>query len=186
MGLTYLDTSALMRWSEGRSPNTTVRNKKIAPILQGLLADPARSFACSELTILEFHSNLSDRLRAQDEPHYDDEWWASARNDVLDRIADERIQVLPTPARAFEHVMALITTSTLELGRKLRAWDALHAVVAAEWANAEASPVEIVTSDSDFDVVLGITGLQAVLSIYNLDVNASTGEAADRRNRPRP
>jgi hypothetical protein len=183
MSLTYLDTSALMRWSEGRSANTTERNKKIAPVLQSMLADPGRSFACSELTILEFHSNLSDRLRDQNEAHYDDEWWTSARNDVLDRIADRHILVLPTPPRAFEHVMALITTATSVLGRKLRAWDALHAVVAAEWANATGSVVEVVTSDADFNVVMEITGLGTVLRVLNLDVLASTGEAADRANR---
>lgn len=79
--------------------------------------------------------------------------------------------------------MALVTTATSELGRKLRAWDALHAVVGAEWANQLRSTVEIVTSDADFSVVLDITGLRTMLSIYNLDIEASTGEAADHGSR---
>jgi hypothetical protein len=179
MGLTYLDTSALMRWSEGQSAGTTERNKKIAPVLESLLDDPARSVACSEITILEFHSNLSDRLRSASEPQYDDAWWGLARNGVLNRIADRQIAVLPIPPRAFEHVMALITAATT-LGRKLRAWDALHTVVAAEWATSSGTTVEIVTSDADFSVVLEITGLGHVLTVLNLDVLASTAMGADR------
>jgi len=95
-------------------------------------------------------------------------------------IASRKIAVRRTPPRAFEHVMALISTATSDHGRRLHAWDALHAVVAADWASTTGEPVEILTSDGDFEVILEITGLASALQVSNLDILAHTGEGEDR------
>ncbi len=48
--------------------------------------------------------------------------------------------------------MSLVTVATGAMNRKLRAWDAMHAVVAAKWAEESGETVTILTTDTDFDV----------------------------------
>lgn len=178
--LTYLDTSALMRRAEGLAVVHSQRNATIAPVIAQILDDTARTLACSEITLIEFHSNLTTDWRSSQLPECDEVWWELARADILDRIGNGSIEVLPTPKRAHEQVMALVTAATRNHGRKLKAWDALHASIAADWSVRNRAPVELVTSDSDFEVVLMMMGLSSRLSVLNLDVAASTGEGADK------
>lgn len=76
--------------------------------------------------------------------------------------------------------MSLVNVATGTLGRKLRAWDAMHAVVAARWAEESGETVTILTTDKDFDVPLGVMAGFGQLRIENLDILAGTGEGADR------
>lgn len=178
--LTYLDTSALMRRAEGLASPCSRRNVLIAPFIQQILDDTSRELACSELTLIEFHSNLTANLRSADLPGCDSAWWDNARTDLFQRIGEGRIAVLQTPPRSFEHVMALISSATLNHNRALRAWDALHATIASRWSYSVGAHVELVTSDSDFDLMPKMTGLASRIAVLNLDVAASTGEGADR------
>ena len=181
--LTYLDTSALMRRAEGLAASHTRRNALIKPVIAAILDDPSRELACSETTLIEYHSNLTTNWRSSQLSDCDAEWWEIARADLLDRIGAGSMIVLPNPPRALEQVMALVTSATRDHDRALRAWDALHASVAAYWAVTKQSTVELVTSDSDFEIVLQLMGLSSRLQVLNLDVAASTGEGADRNLR---
>src|SRR3954469_15394190 len=120
---TYLDTSALMRRGEGLASVASARNLAIKPVIEQVLNDAGRVLACSDLTLIEFHSNLTTHLRADERPQFDMAWWASSRLDLLSAVGEKRISVLPTPPKAFEQVMSLITTATLKHGKALRAWD---------------------------------------------------------------
>lgn len=177
--LTYLDTSALMRRAESISSDPTGRNLLIAPVLEGILNDSGRRFACSEFTLLEFHTNVTVHLLGP-APHYDQDWWDEAVGQFMGDLASGKIQVLAAPPRAAEHVMSLVTVATGALKRKLRAWDAMHAVVAARWAEDANDAVTILTTDSDFDVISDVMVGFDQLHVENLDVLAQTGEGADR------
>jgi predicted nucleic acid-binding protein len=113
-------------------------------------------------------------------PDCDDAWWDKARADLFERVGDRRIEVLSTPTRAFEQVMALVSSATLNHNRSLRAWDALHATIASRWSFDVGYPIELITSDRDFDLVPTMMGLGARVTVVNLDIAASTGEGADR------
>lgn len=179
--LTYLDTSALMRRAEGLAQTCTQRNSLIAPVIEGILEDSNRLLACSEFTLVEFHTNVTSNWRSTVLPDCDERWWELALADLLDRIAEGRIAVIPTPVKAVERAMALVTVATRDHGRALRAWDALHFVVASSWGLSEGSDVELITSDSDFSVTLDLVGVSGRVHLLNLDVAAGTGEGADRR-----
>lgn len=179
---TYLDTSALMRRAEGLASTVSGRNLAIRPVIDGVLNDPGRILACSDLTIIEYHSNLTTHLRADDRHHFDLAWWAAARLDLLSAIGAGRITVLPTPPKAFEQVMSLITTATLKYGKALKAWDALHVSIAARWSFELGQKVDFVTSDTDFRLLIDFSGFAPHLAIANLDIMAGTGEGADRQS----
>ena len=180
---TYLDTSALMRRAETRARTKTARLAKMEPVLDSIFADPGRSFACSELTLLELHSNLTSRLRSHENSDWDQEWWQASIAELMDDIASEKIDVLPTPSKGTEQVMTMVTLATQENDRALRAWDAMHAVVAGRWSYELGSPVTILTSDGDFDAALQVTNFSRRLQFENLDVLAQTREGYDKRNR---
>ncbi|MCM0622539.1 hypothetical protein [Nocardioides bruguierae] len=179
---TYLDTSALMRKADASASTMVARVQKMQPVLQSIFADETRVFACSELTILEFHSNITTNYRSQALPDCDYKWWLGARADLFQRIGDGQIQVLQTPPKAAEHVMSLVTLATREHGRALHAMDAMHVVIAARWAYDIGARVEILTSDTDFDAALSVTSFNDRVTFANLDVLASTGEGYDKRN----
>lgn len=176
---TYLDTTALMRRAEAAAEFPTARNKLIDSVLVDIFDDERRRFGCSELTLLEFHTNVTTNLRS-DISQFDHEWWERAVAVVMSDLASGRIQVLEAPPKAAEHVMSLVTVATGKRKRALRAWDAMHAVVAARWAEDIDHSVEILTSDSDFAVALEVMSGLGRLHVVNLDVLAQTGEGADR------
>jgi hypothetical protein len=180
---TYLDTSALMRRAEGAARTSTARNAKIRPVLDAILAEPSRIFACSELTLLEFHSNITTNLRSNVNADWDYEWWTEARQVLLEDIGSGRIEVLQAPPKYAEHVMSLVTIATQEHHRALKAWDAMHAVIAGRWAYELGTDVVILTSDDDFDKALAVTNFGSRVTFDNLDVLASTGEGFDRPDR---
>ena len=171
-----------MRRVEGKAPNCSPRNTRISPVIQDILADQNRTLACSEFTLIEFHSNVTSNWRSSEFPDCDESWWESSIAELLDYVADGRINVRPTPAKGIEQAMALVTVATKNHGRALRAWDALHFVVASAWAYEVGKPVEIVTSDRDFAVTLDLVGVTGMLSLLNLDMAGATGEGADRGN----
>lgn len=177
---TYLDTSALMRRAESIASAPTARNALIRPVLEGIIADQTRRLGCSELTLLEFHTNVTTNLLRSSDPQFDQDWWDDAIGQLMADLASGRIQVLEAPPKAAEHVMSLVTVATGALGRKLRAWDAMHAVVAARWAEESGETVTILTTDSDFDVAINVMAGFGQLRIENLDILANTGEGADR------
>jgi len=165
----------------GHIPTPSRRDRLIAPLVDQILDDPQRTVACSDLTLLEFHDVLTSVWRDSNSPSCDVAWWELSLSEILDRVEDGRLIVLPTPAGAYAHVMTLVTISTRDHGRALKAWDALHMHIAARWARAENARVEIVTADEQFEVVGILSGLDIFLSILNLDIAAGTGAGADTR-----
>ena len=182
MTLTYLDTSAFMRNAESSAASCSERNTKIRPFIRQILGDTKRQLACSELTLLEFHDKITTNLRSQQLPDCTEQWWGDAREEFLERIHSKRVLVLPTPPRAALQVMTLVSAATATQGRSVRASDALHAHIAARWSAEQGEQVELVTCDGDFDAIVQIPGMGAVLSVRNLDVLAGTREGSDRRN----
>lgn len=178
---TYLDTSALMRRAELLGSEPLERSVQIGSVLSRVFADPLRKFGCSELTLLEFHSNVTTLLRSSSE-QFDQVWWDRALAELMADLASGKIVVLEAPPKAAEHVMSLVTVATGTLGRALKAWDAMHAVVAAKWAEDSGQAVTILTSDADFGVALEVMVGFGQLEIENLDMLASTGHGADRRS----
>lgn len=177
---TYLDTSALMRRAESLASPATARNALIGPLLEGMIRDPARKIGCSEVTLLEFHTNVTTNFLRSSDPQFDQTWWDEAIGQIMDDLGSGRIEVLEVPPKATEHVMSLVTVATGAMNRKLRAWDAMHAVAAAKWAEESGETVTILTTDTDFDVALNVMAGFGRLRIENLDILAHTGEGADR------
>lgn len=179
---TYLDTSALMRRADMAAGSTLPRILKMEPFLLGIFADPDRVFALSEITLLEFHSNITTNLRSASLPDRDLEWWSSVHHQLLDEIGAGRISVLPIPPKATEQVIYLLTIATRDHGRALHAMDAMHAVIAGRWALTLNQDVEVLTSDSDFEAAILATNFQNRLKFSNLDQIAGTGEGFDKKN----
>lgn len=184
MTATYLDTSALMRLSEGLVAGQSARNDRLRSLVLGILGDRARRIACSELTIIEVHNNLTVNWRKSDAPYFDEAWWLSACDEVFD-LLDGTVEVLPIHGRAVEQVMALVTIATRDnlaggAQRALKAWDALHVVIASRWAHDIDQDVELVTADEDFSTALTIPGMSERLSVLQLDVAGTTGMGAHK------
>jgi hypothetical protein len=171
-----------MRRAEGSANSMTDRNRAIASVLEAIFADENRQFACSELTLLEFHSNITTNLRSNANRDWDYDWWKAARGSVLADIGSGKIEILAPPAKSTEHVMSLVTLATQTYGRALKAWDAMHAVVAGRWAYDNDANVVILTSDDDFDKALTVTNFGDRVSFQNLDVLASTGCGMDKNS----
>jgi len=127
---------------------------------------------------MEFHSNLNTNFRAG--TPWDFDWYMGSQNQVFEEIAGGKLKVLPTPVRAFEHAMAMVAYASRELGRAFHSWDATHVSIAARWAYDEGSSVEIISSDSDFQVALEISDFNGRISVTNLDVLAGTGHGLDK------
>lgn len=181
----YLDASALMRRAESGAVDSTPRNRLIAPVVNRILADPSNRVACSETTLLEFHNNITLNTRKlQTNSTWTTTWWEQSRLEVYRDIAEGRLMVIPPPKKSAEHVMSLVTIATQRFQRGLRAWDALHVVTAASWAYDLDERVSIVTSDDDFDVSAVFDDFGGRITIFNVDVQASTGEGSDRDARP--
>lgn len=176
---TYLDASALMRMVDGDLPTSSPRNVRIKELMGAILADRERRIACSEITIMEFHSALTTYWRSPD-PAWDRAQWELSRGVVMRLIEFGRVEVLPSPARLIEQAMTLVTIGTRDFGRAVRSWDAAHMLVANWWASHVDAAVEIVTSDQHFSFVDEYPPFTGRLSVLNLDLVAKTGEAADR------
>lgn len=176
---TYLDTSALMRLAESRSSPCTPRNTAIGQKLDALFGDSARKFACSDVTLVEWHSNITVDWRRSSDPQFDEAWWEAAQAELMLRIGQRQIEVLLMPPKALEQAMALVTVATRDHGRGLRAWDALHGLIAARWSYEVGQAVELLTTDADFLGLNEVPGMSLTVSVVNLDILVQTGEGAD-------
>ncbi|WP_157008897.1 hypothetical protein [Agromyces laixinhei] len=180
--LVYLDTGVLLRRAEATASPMSARVGAIKPHLDELFADDSVELGCSDITLMEFHSNLSGDLRSTEYPQWDFAWYQAAQESVYRLVADGTIAVLPTPSHCLELAMTLISEATIAHQRALHSWDAAHAIVAAQWAYDRGQSVEIYSGDSDFEVLLMISSFGGRISVTNLDVLASTGLGRDRRN----
>lgn len=178
--LTYLDASAICRFADARVAAAVRRYQLIAPHIQAIFDDETREIACSEVTLIEFHSYLTAQWRGSGIVGYDEAWWTDCRNDIYGRIADGRISVLPTPSDIVESAMSLVTTGTRFFHQPVNSWDAIHMLMASRWADSRGVEVEVITSDKHFRFVDTFSGFAGSVSVLNLDLVAKTGEGADK------
>lgn len=184
--LVYLDTGVLLRRAEAFAEPMSPRVAAIKPHLDALFQDPSVELGCSDITLMEFHSNLNADLRSGEFPQWDFAWYQSAQENVFRLVADGQLTIVPTPAHCFELAMALISEATITQKRALHSWDAAHTIIAAQWSYKRGEAVEIYSGDSDFEVPLLVSSFGGRLSVTNLDVLAGTGLGRDRRNLLRP
>jgi hypothetical protein len=177
--LTYLDASALMRNAESSISSCSERNRMIRPVIRSIMEDYRRELACSEFTLMEFHSNLTTNWRHTGNANYDEAWWHRSWDEVFSLIREQQLRVLPTTPRILEEAMALITVATRDYGAPVRSWDAVHMLIANQWSFRFEERVDIVTSDAHFDFAFKYPGF-ATLSVLNLDILAKTGHGADK------
>jgi hypothetical protein len=171
-GPVYLDTSALIRRAEASLPSPTQRDTHAGAPVASLLAAPSVEVATCEIGLLEFHDVVTSMWRDTDASRQDhDEAWAdTAVSVVMADIANARLAVRPVAPRTYEQAMSLVTMATRMHGRKFRVWDAVHLVTATAWATELGEPVELWTTDDDFDGFLDLyPHFKSSVVVRNLD-----------------
>lgn len=149
----YLDANPLLRRAEALRPaSADERCVNVASTFDSLEAGGEHIWAMSEVTLIEFHSNVARILRDTHPARaaYDEAWAQEAQALVLERVRDARIEMLPLSPKAFEVAMRFITRATVEHSRYLDSWDAVHVHQAERWARDTGDKVNIVTGDRHF------------------------------------
>lgn len=146
----YLDTCALARWAEGDVSTPTERARDGRSAVEHLLSEGETRLALSEVTVLEYSSVLAQLWRQSEYPIHDQPWAERSLDALMEQIATGRIEVVPVPPNAAEHVMYLMKIAVRDRRIALRPWDALHLVSATAWADQLDQHVELATCDTDF------------------------------------
>ena len=149
----YLDANGLLRWAGAMVATPTARDSRIGGVV-GALIDGLEITAMSETTMLEVHSNILKDCRDNSLPAHDQAWADRAVREIMVRLEDGRLTMLPVPPKLAEMAMANIElTSRLQtpagVSLKIRAWDAAHLYQAVRWARQINGVVTLVTSDAD-------------------------------------
>lgn len=123
--------------------------ERVGPLIEAYLLDTSRKAVVSDLGMLEFQNTLAKLVRNADPGHsgFDLEWLQAATTDVMDRIANDEVEVVVTPAKSYERAGALVTLATREHGRAFGSWDTIHILTAAEIGFERKTVVDLVTSD---------------------------------------
>jgi len=144
----YLDANPLMRWAEAQASSADQRSITTGQRVDELINGDTL-VAISEVTLIEFHDNVSAYRRNNKPGDHDDAWLSQVQTEVMRWVASGRLGVLAPFPRMFETAMSYITLARGE-GRALRAWDAVHLCRATEWARETGQRVTILTGDADF------------------------------------
>lgn len=157
MPLGYLDTSPLMRWVEADVPTPRPRDVAVAHDLEGLLGSPGLVLALSELTLLEFRSNVSKDWRTTNAGYaqFDAAWAQRSNVRLMEKVANREILVVPEPVRAAEHAATLVDLATADHSIALGTWDAIHLITASAWAERAGETVSLYTTDDGFQRFVG-------------------------------
>jgi hypothetical protein len=172
VGLVYLDTSCLVRRAELSGANPTPRSQHAGTPVVALLQGTAGAVGISEIGLLEFHDVVTGMWRDTNAPNagYDEEWRDAVVDAAMKDIEQGGLLVLAQPAKVFEKAMALVTMATRQYGRKFRVWDAVHLITAVSWSISLTLPLELWTTDGDFEGFTAIYPYFATLvSVRNLD-----------------
>ena len=111
--------------------------------------DSANRVAISELCLAEFQNTVCTMERGTGS-QFSAQWADLSINSLMERIAAGSVEVLATPPRLLEDVMAIVRWVTRDHGRSFKAWDAGHLRCACVWARDLDQRVTLVTNDSDF------------------------------------
>ena len=145
----YLEANALCYWATAAADPPDPRDYRIGTRVFDIIEDQANRIAISELCLAEFQNTLCNMERGE-QPQFSAQWADRSFNNLMERIATGRIEVLATPPRLLEDVMVLIRWVTRYHRRNFRAWDAGHLRSAYAWARELNQRVTLVTNDSDF------------------------------------
>lgn len=145
----YLDTCALMRFSEGAVQPSTERNRAGRAAFQALLDDPGVVLAMTEIGVIEFHDALGRAARGGPQQH-DDAWQQASIEVVMRFIATGRIIMIPVPPKAIESALVLMQIAHAGPRVAFHSWDAVHLIAACAWALKLRTSVEFATCDTDF------------------------------------
>ena len=105
--------------------------------------------ATSELCLAEFQNALCTMERGPNS-QFSAQWADRGIHNLMELIAAGSVEVLATPPRLIEDVMAIVRWVTRDHGRGFKAWDAGHLRSASLWARELGRTVTLVTNDSDF------------------------------------
>jgi hypothetical protein len=148
----YFDANPLMRWAEAQAASGDDRSITAAARVEEVLV-AGEEIAISEVTLIEYHDNVTAYRRNNKPGDHDDDWLERVQMQPMRWVADGQLHVLTPFPRMFETAMSYITLSHRQ-GRALRAWDAVHLCRATEWARETEGQVTILTGDSDFEAFL--------------------------------
>ena len=168
----YLDTSALVRRAELGVAHPSTRAVHSGSPVASLLQNPPSLISTAEVGLLEVHDVLTRFWRDTDaaKAEFDEAWITAAISLVMSDIASGRLAIRTSPPRAFEQAMTLVTMAARTSGRKLGIWDAVHLVTATAWAVDLAKPIELWTTDDDFEGFVALfPEFSAYVSVRHLD-----------------
>jgi len=137
-----------MRWAEAQASSADQRSLIAAKRVEELI-NGATLAAISEVTLIEFHTNVCIFRRHNKPGDHDDAWLERVQTEVMRWIANGDLTVLAPTPRMFETAMSYITLAQSK-GRSLRAMDAAHLCRATEWARETGQMVTVLTGDPDF------------------------------------
>lgn len=146
----YLDTNPLLRWAEAKRPETAeARCLAVSSALETMLADRDAVLAASEITLIEFHSNVHVIWRDEQPKRapFNTEWLREAQAALMRLVQSDELHLLRLSPKAFELAMRYITIAAREHGRHLDSWDAVHIHQAERWARTVDSQVTFVSHD---------------------------------------
>jgi hypothetical protein len=153
--LGYFDTSALMRWAESHIASPRDINARLGPEVQKLLDNEAYTLAISEITLIEYRANVARAYRTENTDAQfagcDAGWAQAARTDLMQLIAQRRLMIIDVPNRAAEEAIGLLDLIADKGGGAIGVWDVMHLLSATRWAYNQGEPVELFTSDPDYE-----------------------------------
>ncbi len=168
MAFFYFDANPLLRWAEAQASDADARCKRIAGEVNRLITHADNINAISEITIVEYQSNLFNWNRDSKKTQFDLEKVEHCFNQLMLWIDQGKIEVLKQPAKLIEKSIAYIRTAAIEKACSLRSWDALHLCQACDWAKKTRAIVNIVTNDPAFYKFIEVfPGFTAHVIIYN-------------------
>lgn len=150
MAFFYFDANPLLRWAEKQYLVVSPSCERIASEVERIITNSNIINAISEITIVEYQSNLFNFERDSSKPQFDLDKVDRCFHQLMVWIAQGRIEVLEQPPKLIEKAMAYIRTAAVEKACSLRAWDAVHIYQSCEWAKTTGALVNIVTNDPAF------------------------------------
>jgi hypothetical protein len=158
MTLVYCDTSAILDWLESSASKPTSKAAICGPRLVRILRSEGVTAGIGELTIIETLNAVHTAWRDTDRKKaaYDGDWARESQASLLEAVAARTFQVLKYGPADMEHALMLVTQMTEWHRRDFRAWDAVHLRLAVQWSRETDEPVQLVTSNGDFEAFLDL------------------------------
>jgi hypothetical protein len=145
----YIDTCVIGCHAEGRASGAPAREVAIRSRLEAILASGIK-LAVSELGLIEYHDMLMKKVRDTHTPIWDETWGLESLAATMALIRSGALTVISAPSNAPEQAIQLMVYATRKYGLAFKLWDAMHLVIATNWAYELGHPVELLTADHGF------------------------------------